>query len=135
MAEDFQKVNVGVDSGAIALATSQKAFEKALDVYGKGQELARWTARVIWDGRRGGVPTPTGDGFHSVILRVLEERLTEFSYDMVIDSAGREQARKGFQMYVGDVGRIDGVLEIPAYRDLLGRWIDDGTLELTAVIS
>ena len=144
-------IRVAVDSGTIELSSTGD-LEKAGDVYRKGQDLACWTADAIWNGRTGGVGTPSGDGPHEVCLRVYE------SYEEYRKESGEEYQRrktepkekdlasttlawrrpdekpmKGYRLYVGDCGNVYGSLAIPMHHGLIAVWLDHGTLEIQVV--
>lgn len=132
-------IRVGVDSGVIQIARRESALEAGGDLYGKVQDLALWTARGVWDGKKGAIGTPTGDGMHEVKLRTMTDaewnkfRKSGADYTFLINLPRRE-AGKGFTLYIGDVGRVDGQIDFPDHQLISFAWLDPGTLEFQVIV-
>jgi len=141
VAERQREVSVPVDSGTIEMSATGN-MQAAAGLYSKGQELSCWTADVIWDGKKGGVGTPTGDGPHTVKLRVFKDEEEYRKSAQEEGKAGLKSATlawnrpddpkvfRGFTLHVGDCGNIYGTFEIPPHHGLAVVWLDEYTLEI-----
>lgn len=126
---------VGVDGGSILLASSERNMEKAGDFYGKIQDLTGWSADSVWDGKRGGIGTPVGDGLHLVVYDPSAKPDHRAHRDLrsavLINRSPRfDPPAPGFTLYLGDSGRIDGAIQIPSHHYLAGVWLDSNTLQI-----
>lgn len=126
---------VGVDSGAIQIATDPERLEKAGAFYAGIQDLTGWSADSVWDGKLGGISTPAGDGPHTIIYDPGQKRdwkgtREHQSIALVNRSPRFDEPAKRLTIYFGDVGRPDGAIKFPPHHYLGGVWLDEYTLQL-----
>lgn len=125
------KFNVGVDSGIIQIARNADHLDRGGLLYGKVQELALETARAVWDGKKGAIGTPHGDGDHTVIY---DPRM-KYDWKEWMDKPGiflvnlaRGDTARPFTLYLGDVGRVDGSIDFPEHTLIGCMWTSEQTL-------
>lgn len=136
---------VGVDSGVIQISRNPNHLEAGGNLYGKIQDLALWTAAAVWDGRKGAIGTPHGDGRFRVVYnphtpydwRYEQDKKGGFLVNLPRppehkqDWSTRQKPGKPFTLYLGDVGQVQGQIEFPEHHLIAFHWNDDTTLIFT----
>ena len=123
---------VGVDSGVIEIARNPDHLAKGGEFYGKIQDLALWTAAAVWDGRKGAIRTPDGDGPHQVVY----DPDQPYNFRDWRDNATggflvnlpRGEHGEPFTLYLGDVGRYAGEISFPEHKVIVFKWTGPMTL-------
>lgn len=128
----MRRFRVGVDSGTIQIAKNPGHLEKGSELYAKIQDLALWTARAVWDGRKGAIASTHGDDLYTVEYEHRESRdwkeMDAYPSQAFLVNLPEGELGKPFTLYVGDVGRVDGALDIPPHNTVEFVWIDESTL-------
>jgi len=125
------RIKVGVDSGVIEIARNPDHLSAGGDFYHKIQDSALWTALAVWDGKKGAIGTPDGDGLHEVVYDPDESyhwKTWQGRQHAFLVNLPQGQRAKPFRLYVGDVGRVDGMIEFPEHTNISFGWMDAGTL-------
>lgn len=145
MVEVSRPVRVGVDTGTIQIARNPDRLRAGLELFDKISRRSLGTARAAWDGHVGAIETPSGDGLHEVQLRLMsntewEELLSQISDTgwmgpkiIILESYRREETGKPFDLFLGDVGRMDGWLSLPEHKMISFFWRSENLLEFHAV--
>lgn len=97
-------------------------------------ELTGWSADSVWDGKRGGINVPVGDGPHLVIYdpsaKPDHRAHRELRSAVLVNRSPRyDPPAPGFTLYLGDVGRVDGAIQVPPHHYLAGIWLDSNTIQ------
>lgn len=123
---------IPVDSGVIEIARNPDHLKKGSELYGKTQDLALWTAAGVWDGKKGAIGTPHGDGPHDVIYDPDRpynwKEWRDKGKGAFLVNLPRGERAPGFTLYLGDVGNVYGAIQFPAHTLIAFAWEDDSTL-------
>lgn len=128
----MKRFGVSVDSGVIEVARNPDHLSKGSDLYGKIQDLALWTALAAWDGKKGAIGTPDGDGPHEVIydpdVQYNWKEWQSLKHGF-LENLPKGESAKPFTLYFGDVGRVDGAIKFPEHNGIVFAWVDSNTLQ------
>lgn len=133
---DVVEFNVPVDSGAIKIARNPADLEKGGELYDKIQELALWSAIGVWDGKKGAIGTPTGDGDHRIVydpaadIKVLRD-LCGMQYNFLVNNPNFKKSR-GFTLHLGDTYPA-GSIDFPEHITIGFGWVDSQRLLFVSV--
>lgn len=129
---------VGVDSGTIQITRNPDHLERGMEVWRRIREGSLETAWMGWDGKRGAIETPQGDGAHRIVYDTSEEyawrnwRMMGVPYAFLV-SLPQGKLAKPFTLYLGD-GRIAGEIVFPEHNLIAVGWFDPTTLRFTSDI-
>lgn len=133
----MKRFSVDVDSGVIEIARNPDHLKAGSDLYGKIQDLALWTASAVWDGKKGAIGTPDGDGPHEVIYDpAVEYKWKEWQglKGGFLQNLPKGELAKPFTLYFGDVGRADGAIKFPEHNGIAFAWVDSNTLQFISYV-
>jgi hypothetical protein len=127
----MNRFTVPVDSGVIEMARNPNHLDQGGALYGKTQDLALWTALAVWDGKKGAIGTPHGDGPHDVVYesgRSYAWKEWQDKKTAMLVNLPRGEKGKAFTLYLGDAGHGYGSIDFPEHNLIAFGWENDYTL-------
>jgi len=139
MQDATRPIRVDVDTGTIQIALREAWLEAGLNFFSKVSDQSLYTAQVSWDGRKGAIKTPHGDGPHLVQMRIMHndewnpyvreiKAAWPDSFGAFLSNHPAGHVAPGFRIFFGDL-RADGVLDFPEHNLISFYWLNGGHLE------
>lgn len=129
---------VSVDSGVIQMARNPEHLEKGADLLVKAWNISLDTAWAAWDGRKGAIRTPYGDGAHQVRYdpgrsyhwKLWDDKIEKMAF--LVNVSREDPIQKPLTLFVGDVGIPYGVIMFPPHRTIAFAWVEPYVLEFAS---
>lgn len=125
-------MRVDVEAGSIDMARDPGLLEDGADFLFRTMEASLWSGWTAWDGEKGGVLTPEGDGPHYVVHdhKKRDWRWPEWEglQSAFLTNFPEGETGPPFALYLGTIGTVRAEIRFPRHMGVVFGWIEPQVL-------